>query len=269
MSLSSLSSQMSLSLSSQTSLSLLSLSHLRCLSLFSLSALNYLSLLSLSSHASRSSLMCLFLFSYLLDSLSFSLSVSCWLSLSFLNDDHSALVQLALSVHTALIDPVCQGAWALPIRWLASCSLHAEPIVQVFLCKPRATWHGVCRTCADGKRDAVHSQWKCCDVMWCDVMSCHVMSCHVMSCHVMSCHVMSCHVMSCHVMCCGVLCCAVMSCCVVCDVVNKKGMSHPWQFKKTMSVIVHKLLLWGFIPITVLINARNISVREKLTNMRI
>ena len=123
----SLSLSLFMSLSSSLLLSLLiSISVLLCLCLFS--SLSLFISVSVSFH-----------FSFFL----FSLSIPFHLSLPLLNDDDNNRPVGSLSVHTAL-SPECQGAWAvahsLPGEHVR---MMQETCVQVFLCKPRATWNDV------------------------------------------------------------------------------------------------------------------------------
>ena len=76
-------------------------------------------------------------------SLYFSARFSLVSSLCVLNDEDNEHSSDWLSLYTRLCLPLCarvRGPWR--IRWLASYSRHAEPIV--FLYKPHATWHEVC-----------------------------------------------------------------------------------------------------------------------------
>ena len=111
-------------------------------------------------------------------------------------------------------------------------------IVQVYLCKPRATLSEVglfllkvvvlrfahvkeCRLFVEKRvvcaslQCVVCGGLLCCVVWSCLVLSCLVLSCLVLACLVLSCLVLSCLVLSCLVLSCLVLSCLVLSCLVL------------------------------------------------------
>ena len=68
-------------------------------------------------------------------------------------------MELALSVHTAL---TCQSAWAVAHSLLGEhVRIMQETSVQVFMCKPRATWNEV----------GLHLCWKE-ECSWCCGVGC-------------------------------------------------------------------------------------------------